>query len=106
MYFVDLEAVTLVSCIVIIAGFCATNRCRFGKVVLRDAAFQVVIWVFWFVVLVSCVCGGGPLCICGGCEYSFIGYVCLSVSLSRFSCKNGNLFVKVSKFMCWLFSSM
>ena len=56
MYFVDLVAVTLVSCIVTIASFCAMSRCRFGRAVFSDAAFQVVMCVFWFVMLVSCVC--------------------------------------------------
>ena len=61
MNFVDLVVVTLVSCTVIMAGFCATSRCKLGRAVYSDAAFQVMIWVFWFVVLVSCVCGGGLL---------------------------------------------
>ena len=99
MYLVDLVAVTLVSCIVIMAGFCVVIRCRFGRAVFSDAAFQVIICVFRLVVLVVCICGGGLLWSCGGCEYSFIGSLCFSVSLSSFSGKNGNLFVSVSKFI-------
>ena len=50
MYFVDLVAVSLVSCIVMIAGLCIVNRCRFGMAVFKDAAFHVMICVFWLVV--------------------------------------------------------
>ena len=99
MYFVDFVAVTLVSCIVIIAGFCAISRCRFGRAVFSDAAFQVIICVLWFVVLISCTCGGGLLGTLGGCEYSLIGSLCFSVSLSSISGRNGNLFVNTSKFI-------
>ena len=84
MCIVDLVAVTLVSCIVIMAGFCVISRCRFGRVVFSDAAFQVMICVLMFVVLMVCLFGGGLLWGCGGCEYSIIGSLCSSVSLSRF----------------------
>lgn len=65
----------------------------------RDAAFHVVMcvlclvgWMFW-------VCVGGLLGTCGGWEYSFIGSLCFSVSLSSVSGRKGNLVVNVSKFM-------
>lgn len=45
MYFVDFVAVTLVSCIVMIAGLCVRSWCMFGRVVFRDAAFHVVMCV-------------------------------------------------------------
>ena len=99
MYLVNLVAVTLVSCIVIMAGFCFMIKCRFGRAVFSDAAFQVMICVLRFVVLVVCICGGGLLRSCGGCEYSTIGSLCFSVSLSSFCGKNGNLFVSISKFI-------
>ena len=82
MYFVDLVAVTLVSCIVIMAGFCVISKCRFGRAVFSDAAFHMMICVLKFVVWMACLFGGGLLWGCGGCEYSVIGYLCFNVSLS------------------------
>ena len=84
MYFVDLVAVTLVSCIVIMVGFCVISKCRFGRAVFSAAAIQVMICVLKFVVLMVCLFGGGLLWGCGGCEYSIIGSLCFKVSLSSF----------------------
>ena len=45
IYFVDFVAVSLVSCIVIIAGLVVVfviRLCIFGRVVFRDEAFQVM----------------------------------------------------------------
>ena len=59
MYFVDLVAVTLVSCIVMIVGLLIMSCCRFGRVVFRDVAFHVVMWVLRFVFWIFVVCVGG-----------------------------------------------
>ena len=45
MYFVDFVAVSLVSCIVIIAGLFDISLCKFGRAVFRDEAFHVIICV-------------------------------------------------------------
>ena len=48
MYFVDLVAVSLVSWIFIIDVFVREwfiRLCKFGKVVLSDEAFQIIIFV-------------------------------------------------------------
>ena len=53
MYFVDLVAVSLVSCMVIIAclfGVLVMSWWRFGRAVFSDEAFHVIICVLWFVV--------------------------------------------------------
>lgn len=42
MYFVDLVAVILVSCIVMIAGLLVMSCWRLGRAVFKDAAFHVV----------------------------------------------------------------
>ena len=42
MYFVDLVAVILVSCIVMIAGLLDMSCWRLGRAVFKDAAFHVV----------------------------------------------------------------
>ena len=48
MYFVDLVAVTLVSCIVIMAGFCAISRCKLGRVVFSVVVCCIgVLRVWW-----------------------------------------------------------
>ena len=53
MYFVDFVAVSLVSCIVIIAGSFGVfdiSWWRFGKDVFNEEAFHVIMCVLWFVV--------------------------------------------------------
>ena len=42
IYFVDFVAVSLVSCIVMIAGFVVVMLCMFGRAVFRDDAFHVM----------------------------------------------------------------
>ena len=106
MYLVDFDAVIFVSCIIIIVGLCVMSWCRFGRVVFRDAAFHVVMCVLCLVDWLLWGCVGGSMGICVGWEYSFIGSLCFNVSLSKVSGRKGNLFVSVSRFMFWLFSSM
>ena len=106
MYLVDLVAVILVSCIVMIAGLLVMSCWRFGRVVFKDAAFHVVMWVLRFVAWLFEVCVGGLLVNCGGCEYSFNGSLYFNISLRSVSGRNGNLFVNMLRFMFWLFCFM
>ena len=76
----------------------------FGRAVFRDAAFHVVMCVFDVFVWLLWECVMGLLGSGGGCEYSYIGTVCLRVSLSKFSGRYGNLFVSMSKLIFWLLS--
>ena len=56
--FVDFVAVSLVSCMVIIAGFFAISWWRFGRAVFSDDAFHVMMFVLCFVVWASWGRGG------------------------------------------------
>ena len=89
-----------------IVGLCIISWWRLGRVVFSDVAFHVMMCMFWFVIWVLCVVCGGLLGSCGGCEYSFMGSLYFSVSLSRFSGRYGNLLVSVFRFMLCLFSSI
>ena len=53
MYLVDFVAVSLVSCIVMIAGLFVISWWRFGKAVFSDEAFHVIMCVLGFVVRFS-----------------------------------------------------
>lgn len=50
-------------------------------------------------VLDICSLCWGLTVICGGCEYSFIGYLYFNISFSNVSGKNGNLSVSMLRFM-------
>ena len=96
MYFVDFFAVSLVSCIVMIAGLVVWFDIKLymlGRAVFNDEAFQVMIYVLWLVVCISWFCGSTVLGIGGGCEYSVMGSLYFRDSISSFSGRNGNLFV-------------
>ncbi len=98
IYFVDFVAVSLVSCIVMIAGFVVLSVIKlymFGKVVFKDEAFHVMMCVLWFVICISWFCGNGGFGSWGGCEYSVKGSLYLRDSVSKFSGKNGNLFISI-----------
>ena len=99
MYFVDLVAVSLVSCIVMIVGLLVMSCWRLGRAVFIDAAFQVVMWVLRFEGWVFGLCVVGLLVICGGCEYSFIGSLYFNISLRSVIGRNGNLSVNMLRFM-------
>jgi hypothetical protein len=101
IYFVDFVAVSLVSCIVMIAGLVVLFVIRlymFGRAVFIDEAFHVMMYVLWLVVCIAWFCGTGMLGSGGGCEYSVIGSLHLRDSISKFSGRNGNLFVSISMF--------
>ena len=56
IYFVDFVAVSLVSCIVMIAGLFGVlviRSWRLGRVVFSDEAFEVIIYVLWLIVCIS-----------------------------------------------------
>jgi hypothetical protein len=75
IYFVDLVAVSLVSWITMIAVFMREEfikLCRFGKAVLSDEAFQVIMFVSWLVSVLILGANVGMFGSGGGCEYSFI----------------------------------
>ena len=75
MYFVDLVAVSLVYWIFIIAMLQEEwfiKLCRFGKVVLSDEAFHVIIFVSWWVFVIVRGAGVGVFGSGSGCEYSFM----------------------------------
>ncbi len=63
---------------------------RLGRAVFKDEAFHVMRCVLWLRVCVSWICGGGMLGTGGGWEYSCRGSLHFSVSLNKFSGKNGN----------------
>jgi hypothetical protein len=75
MYLVDLVAVSLVSWIFIIAVFLRElfiKLCKFGKAVLSEEAFQVIMFVSWVVLVLVLGAGVGMFGSGGGCEYSFM----------------------------------
>ena len=75
MYFVDFVAMSLVSWIFKIVVFLKElfiRLCKFGRVVLSDEVFQVIILVSWFVVMFVLGVGVGMFGSGGGCAYSFM----------------------------------
>ena len=95
IYFVDFVAVSLVSCIVMIAGLIGVlniSCCRFGRAVFSDEAFHVIMCVLWYVVWFIWGCCVGVLGSDGGWEYSSSGSLHFNDSVSRFSGKKRNLF--------------
>jgi hypothetical protein len=93
IYFVDFVAVSLVSWMVMTAVFNCVwviRYCRFGKAVLSDDAFQVIMLVSLFVLVFIVVVGIGTFGSGGGWEYSFIVSRHLSDSLINLSGKKGN----------------
>ena len=86
MYLVDLDAVHLVSCMVIMANVSCEwwiMYCMLDSVVLNDAVFHVMIWMWWLVFWLGCGGGGGGG-VGGGCVYSVRGSNILNVSLKKF----------------------
>ena len=93
MYLVDLVAVSLVSWIFIIAVLLREwfiKLCRFGKAVLSDEAFHVIIFVSWLVFVIVLGAGVGMFGSGGGCEYSFIFSKHRSDSVISFTGRKGN----------------
>ena len=75
MYFVDLVAVSLVYWIFIIIVFLRElfiTLCKFGRDMLSDEAFQVIMFVSWLVLVLVLGAGVGMFGSGGGCEYSFM----------------------------------
>ena len=96
IYFVDFVAVSLVSCIVMIAGLVVVFVIKlymFGRAVFRDEAFHVMMYVLWLVVCIFGFCGTDIFGNGGGCEYSVMGSLHFRDSISKFLGRNGNLFV-------------
>jgi hypothetical protein len=96
IYFVDFVAVSLVSCIMMIVGFVVVFEIKlymFGRVVFKDEAFHMMMYVLWLVVCISSFCGNGILGIGGGCKYFVMGSLYLRDSTSKFWGRNENLFV-------------
>ena len=74
IYLVDLVAVSFVSCMFMIAVFVGVlfmRFCRFGRVVLSEDAFHVMMLVSWFMSKFVLGKGVGVFGVDGGCEYSF-----------------------------------
>ena len=74
IHLVDLVAVSFVSWMFIIAVFLEelyTRFCRFGKAVLSEDAFHVIIFVSSLVLMFILGGGVGMFGRGGGCEYSF-----------------------------------
>ena len=96
MYFVDFVAVSLVSCIVMIAGLFGVydiSWWRFGRAVFSDEAFHVIRCVLWFVVWFSWGRNVGMSGSGGGWEYSCSGSLHFKASVSNSSGRKGNLSV-------------
>ena len=94
MYFVDFVAVNLVSCIVMIAGLFGMfdiSLWRFGRAVLSDEAFHVIMCVLRFVVWVAWEGSSGVLGSGGGWEYSCSISLHFNDSSSIFFGRKGNL---------------
>ena len=94
MYLVDFVAVSLVSCIVMMAGSSSVliiSSCKFGRDVFSDEAFHVMNLVLEFVVCISCGCIVGVIGSGGGWLYSCIGSYIFKVSSSSVIGRNGNL---------------
>ena len=75
IYFVDLVAVSLVSWMYIIAVLLKDwfiRLCKFGRAVLSDEAFQVIMFVSWLVCVMVLGVGTGMFGSGGGCEYAFM----------------------------------
>ena len=92
MYFVDLVAVSLVSWILTIAISVREwfiRLCKFGKAVLSDEAFQVIIFVSWLVYMLVLGVGVGVFGSGGGCEYSSMFSRHRSDSVINFSGRKG-----------------
>ena len=69
IYLVDFVAVSLVSCIVMIAGCVVLSVIKLymlGKVVFKNEAFHVMMCVLWLVVCISWFCGTGVFGSWGG----------------------------------------
>jgi hypothetical protein len=96
MYFVDFVAVSLVSCIVMIVGFVVVFEIKlymFDRVVFKDEAFHVMMYVLWLVVCIYSFCDNGVLGIGGRCKYYVMGSLHLRDSTSNFLSRNENLYV-------------
>jgi len=75
MYFVDLFAVSLVFWTFIIAKFLRELFMKFfnfGKDVVGDEVFQVIMFVLWLVLVLVLGAGAGMFGSEGGCEYLFM----------------------------------
>lgn len=96
----DFVAVSLVSCIAMIAGFAGVFEIKswiFGRAVFSDEAFHVIKCVLWLVVGICGSCGGGRRGVGGGWEYSGNGLLSFSASVRRFLGRNGNFSEMVCK---------
>ena len=99
-YLVDLDAVSLVSCIAITDGGLGVFVIDWSpsNAVLSVPQFQEIIWVARFVCGVCCVFMGGWFCVGLGCVKFGIGCRHFNVSMAIFSGRYGNLHCSIARF--------
>ena len=97
MYFVDLFAVSLVSCIymmVVLVRELFMRFCKLGSDVLSEEAFQVIMFVAYSELVLILMFGVGVSGSGGGCEYSSIFSRHRSTSVISWFGKKGNLLLR------------